>query len=62
MLADPLEAIPPLMNDQLCALDPQCERLRDADIPALVSWMSGIQFFLYEDVPVARGHLLIAPE
>lgn len=58
VLAVPLEAIPPLMNDQLCALDPQCQRLRDADIAALVSWMSGIQFFLYEDVPVARGHLL----
>ena len=25
---------------------------------AVVSWMAGMQFFLYEDVPVARGHLL----
>ena len=30
VLAVPLEAAQPLMNDQLCALDPQCARFRDA--------------------------------
>jgi uncharacterized protein with NAD-binding domain and iron-sulfur cluster len=58
VLAVPLEAAQPLMNEQLCALDPQCARLRDVDADALVSWMVGMQFFLYEDVPVAKGHLL----
>ena len=58
VLAVPLEAVVQLMNDELCALDPQCERIRTVDVDALVSWMVGIQFFLYEDVPVARGHIL----
>ncbi|MGH7619281.1 MAG: hydroxysqualene dehydroxylase [Gemmatimonadaceae bacterium] len=58
VLAVPLEAAVPLMNDQLASLDPQCARLRTVDVRALVSWMAGIQFFLYEDVQVARGHLL----
>jgi uncharacterized protein with NAD-binding domain and iron-sulfur cluster len=58
VLAVPLEAAVPLMNDALCALDPQCARLRAVDVDALVSRMVGMQFFLYEDVQVARGHIL----
>ena len=58
ILAVPLEVAQPLMNDRLCALDPQCARLRSVDVEGLVSRMVGIQFFLYEDVPVARGHML----
>lgn len=58
VLAVPLEAAQPLMNDALCGLDPQCARLRAVDVGAMVSWMVGMQFFLYEDVPVAKGHLL----
>jgi hypothetical protein len=46
------------MNDRLCALDPQCARLRAVDAEGLVSRMVGMQFFLYEDVPVAQGHIL----
>ncbi len=58
VLAVPIEAAQQLMNDELSALDPQCARLRAVNIDALVSWMVGMQFFLYEDVPIAKGHLL----
>ena len=57
VLAVPLDAVPPLMSEALCALDPQCEHLRTAPVDSLVSWMVGMQFYLYEDVPLARGHL-----
>jgi uncharacterized protein with NAD-binding domain and iron-sulfur cluster len=57
VLAVPIESAQALMSDDLAALDPQCERLLKANIDQLVSWMVGIQFFLREDVPLARGHL-----
>jgi uncharacterized protein with NAD-binding domain and iron-sulfur cluster len=58
VLAVPIEVAQRLMTDELCALDPQCARLRAVQVEKLVSWMVGMQFYLYEDVPVARGHLL----
>ena len=57
VLAVPLESAQALISDDLAALDPQCERLQKANIDQLLSWMVGIQFFLREDVPLARGHL-----
>jgi uncharacterized protein with NAD-binding domain and iron-sulfur cluster len=57
VLAVPIEAARSLVSDELAALDPQCARLRAADIDGLVSWMVGMQLYLYEDVPLARGHL-----
>jgi uncharacterized protein with NAD-binding domain and iron-sulfur cluster len=57
VIAVPLEAAQALMSDDLAALDPQCEHLRKANLDHLLSWMVGIQFFLREDVPLARGHL-----
>ena len=58
VLAVPIEAASALMSEELAALDPQCARLRSAKIDRLVSWMVGIQFYLYEDVPLARGHMV----
>ena len=58
VLAVPLEAAHALMSDELAAVDPQCARLKGAAIDTLLSWMVGIQFYLYEDVPLARGHLV----
>jgi len=58
VLAVPIEAAQQLMSPELGALDPQCERLRNADMDRLVEWMVGIQFYLYEDVPLARGHMV----
>jgi 15-cis-phytoene desaturase len=57
VLAVPLEAAIALISPELGALDPQLERLRGQPAEALVSWMCGIQYFLYEDVPLVRGHL-----
>ncbi len=58
VIAVPVEVAQTLMSDELAALDPQCERLRSANVDELLSWMVGIQFYLYEDVPLARGHLV----
>lgn len=56
VLAVPLDVAIGLISPALGALDPALERLRRADADALVSWMTGIQYFLYEDVPLVRGH------
>ncbi|MBA3503597.1 MAG: FAD-dependent oxidoreductase [Deltaproteobacteria bacterium] len=56
VLAVPLDVVPTLITPQMGALDPALERLRNADLDVLLSWMVGIQFFLYEDVPTVRGH------
>jgi uncharacterized protein with NAD-binding domain and iron-sulfur cluster len=56
VLAVPLDIVPTLISPAIGALDPALERLRTADINSLVSWMVGMQFFLYEDVPLVRGH------
>jgi hypothetical protein len=58
VLAVPIEVAQGLISDDLAALDPQCDRLRTANVDELVSWMVGIQFYLYEDVPLARGHMV----
>jgi len=58
VLAVPIEVAQGLMSAELAALDPQCEHLRLANIDQLVSWMVGIQFYLYEDVPLACGHMV----
>jgi uncharacterized protein with NAD-binding domain and iron-sulfur cluster len=57
VLAVPLEAAIALISPELGGLDPQLEALRGQAPDALVSWMCGIQYFLYEDVPLVRGHL-----
>jgi 15-cis-phytoene desaturase len=61
VLAVPLEALRPLIDDDLAALDGGLGRLRH--MPAsrfarLTSWMNGMQFYLRRDVPIVRGHLL----
>jgi 15-cis-phytoene desaturase len=56
VLAVPLEAAVPLISPALAAVDPTLGRIRTADVDGLLSWMVGIQFFLYEDVPLVRGH------
>lgn len=58
VLAVPIESAQALMSDDLARLDPQCERLRAANIGRLVSWMVGIQFYLRKDIPLARGHMI----
>lgn len=57
VLAVPLETAMQLITPAMGALDPALERLRNEDVDKLASWMVGIQYFLYEDVPLVRGHL-----
>jgi uncharacterized protein with NAD-binding domain and iron-sulfur cluster len=57
VLAVPIDVAHRLITPQVAALDPALARLRAANIDDLVSWMVGIQFFLYEDVPTVRGHI-----
>jgi uncharacterized protein with NAD-binding domain and iron-sulfur cluster len=56
VLAVPIDAAIGLITPQMGALDPALELLRTHNPDDLVSWMVGIQYFLYEDVPLVRGH------
>ncbi|MDB4963106.1 MAG: Phytoene desaturase [Myxococcales bacterium] len=56
VLAVPLDVAIQMVTPAMGALDPALERLRLANTDDLVSWMVGIQYFLYEDVPLVRGH------
>ncbi|MBX3158258.1 MAG: FAD-dependent oxidoreductase [Deltaproteobacteria bacterium] len=56
VLATPVEVAARLISPQMAAADPQLERVRTARLDTLLSWMIGIQYFLYEDVPLVRGH------
>ncbi len=57
VLAVPLDAAIGLISPQMGALDPTLDQLRTKNPDDLVSWMVGIQYYLYEDVPLVRGHL-----
>jgi uncharacterized protein with NAD-binding domain and iron-sulfur cluster len=56
VLAVPIDIAIGLITPQMAALDPALARLAAANADDLVSWMTGIQYFLYEDVPLVRGH------
>ncbi|MGE5187169.1 MAG: FAD-dependent oxidoreductase [Acidobacteriota bacterium] len=56
VLAVPLDVAIGMITPEMGALDPALETLRHEDADNLVSWMTGIQYFLYEDVPLVRGH------
>lgn len=56
VLAVPIDVAIGLIDPALAALDPALARLAAANPDDLVSWMTGIQYFLYEDVPLVRGH------
>src|SRR3569623_1932797 len=56
VLATPIDTTIGLLTPQIGARDPVLEKLRTSSVDTLVSWMSGIQYYLYEDVPLVRGH------
>ena len=56
VLAVPIDVAIAMITPAMGALDPVLERLRGKPADDLVAWMAGIQFFLYEDVPLVRGH------
>lgn len=57
VLAVPLDVAIPLISPAIGALDATLETLRQQVPDDLVKWMVGIQYFLYEDVPLVKGHL-----
>lgn len=56
LLAVPIDAVVGMITPAMGVLDPVLETLRTKNPDDLVSWMSGIQYYLYEDVPLVRGH------
>lgn len=56
VLAVPLDVAPTMIPRELAAADPVLDRLRMREVDSLLAWLVGIQFFLYEDVPLVRGH------
>jgi uncharacterized protein with NAD-binding domain and iron-sulfur cluster len=56
VLAVPLDVAHAMITPQMAAADPALQRLKSTPLDTLVSWMVGIQYFLYEDVPLVRGH------
>jgi len=57
VLSVPIDAAIALLPSALGAHDPGLAKLRERNPDQLVAWMTGIQFFLYEDVPMVRGHV-----
>ena len=57
VLAVPIDSAIGLISPAMGALDPALATLRTQNPDDLVAWMCGIQYFLYEDVPLIRGHM-----
>jgi uncharacterized protein with NAD-binding domain and iron-sulfur cluster len=56
ILATPVEVAAKLVNDNLRKIDPSLNTLDE--LSTYVSWMNGIQFYLNEDVPINKGHVI----
>lgn len=56
LLAVPVERAAPLMNADILKLDPTLSSI--TTLSSSVSWMSGIQYYLNEDVKVNHGHVI----
>lgn len=52
----PVERMAELLSPQLLAADPSLLNLHA--LTEYVEWMIGIQYYLTEDVPIARGHII----
>jgi uncharacterized protein with NAD-binding domain and iron-sulfur cluster len=56
VLAVPIDIAIRMITPAMGAIDPALDKLRAQNVDDLVKWMTGIQFYLYEDVPLVRGH------
>src|SRR5262245_26268746 len=61
ILAVPLEVAHALVGRQpeLADIDEGFARIRSVDLETTTQWMTGAQYFLSEDVPLAHGHLFL---
>ncbi len=57
VLAVPLEVAHGLITPALGAAEPALATLAEIDLRETMSWMTGAQFFLREDLPLSGGHL-----
>lgn len=55
--AVPVEVMGKLLNDDIIKGDPILATIKI--LAKDVAWMTGVQFYLNQDVPVARGHIMI---
>lgn len=56
ILATPVERAAALIHDQLIKADHTLDYIKT--LAPSVSWMNGIQFFLNEEVPINKGHVI----
>src|SRR5438067_4701354 len=52
----PVERVVPLLTPEILTADPGLESLEK--LSAYVEWMNGVQFYLFEDVPMTHGHMI----
>jgi uncharacterized protein with NAD-binding domain and iron-sulfur cluster len=55
--AVPVEVMSTLLNANILKADPQLLAIKE--LAKDVQWMTGIQFYLNEDIRIARGHMMI---
>jgi geranylgeranyl pyrophosphate synthase/uncharacterized protein with NAD-binding domain and iron-sulfur cluster len=52
----PVERAAPLITPEILAIDPSLESLEK--LSGYTEWMNGMQFYLFRDVPMQRGHVI----
>lgn len=57
IMAVPVEVMAPLLNDDILKADQQLEGVQK--LAQDVQWMTGMQFYLKEDIRIARGHMMV---
>lgn len=56
VFALPIERMAPLLTGGMVEADPRLLGVKE--LATNVRWMNGIQFYLYQDVPIVHGHVL----
>jgi uncharacterized protein with NAD-binding domain and iron-sulfur cluster len=57
IMAVPIEVMAPLLNDDILKADQQLAGMKE--LAEDVQWMTGMQFYLKEDIRIARGHMMV---
>lgn len=59
LLAVPLEVAVPIIRRDLAGASEILDRFKDVDPERVLGWMVGVQLYLREDRPIARGHIAL---
>ncbi len=57
IMAVPVEVMAPLLNDDILTADQQLLGIKK--LAKDVQWMTGMQYYLKEDIRIARGHMMV---